>query len=107
MGLRASGDDIEERAETSTKGPRSHHVLRHGRRGRHPLPRRLHHSRGSRSRLQKTASVFFRRKLFEQVRPVASDDAADLGVDFGNIVEAFLNLLAEHLELFRAKRAAV
>jgi hypothetical protein len=31
----------------------------------------------------------------------------DLVVDLGDVVEAFLNLLADHLELFRAEGAAV
>src|SRR5262249_31711215 len=54
-----------------------------------------------------TPSVFFRWKLLEQVRPVASDDAPYLGVDFSDIVEAFLNLLTDHLELLRAEGTAV
>ena len=37
------------------------------------------------------------------MRPVASDDASNLVVDFGDVVEAFLDLLADHLELFRAE----
>jgi hypothetical protein len=41
------------------------------------------------------------------VRPLPSDDAAYFVVDLGDVVEAFLDLLADHLELFRAKRAAV
>jgi hypothetical protein len=52
-------------------------------------------------------SVSFWRKLLEQVRPVARDDAAYLVVDLGDVVEAFLNLLAEHFKLFRAERTAV
>src|SRR5262249_31053321 len=46
-------------------------------------------------------------KLGQPVRPVAGDDAADFGIDLSNVVEAFLDLLADHLQIFRAERAAV
>src|SRR5258706_14017598 len=52
-------------------------------------------------------SFVFRRKFLQQVRPVASDDPPYLVVDLGDVVEAFLNLLAEHLKLFRAEGTAV
>jgi hypothetical protein len=55
----------------------------------------------------RTTSVFFGWKLGQQVGPVARDDAAYLVVDLGDIVEVFLNLLAEHFKLFRAERTAV
>jgi hypothetical protein len=53
------------------------------------------------------ASFLFRRQRGKQVRPVASDDAAYFGVDLSDVVEALLNLLADHLELFPTERAAV
>jgi hypothetical protein len=41
------------------------------------------------------------------LRPVTSDDPAYLGVNLGDVVEAFLNLLADHLKLLRAEGATV
>jgi len=43
---------------------------------------------GSGSGLRAT-SFIFRRQLGQQVRPVASDDAADFRVDLGNVVETW------------------
>src|SRR5712671_1542482 len=75
--------------------------------------RRVQKSRAEPARLQCTTarfpppSVSFWRKLLEQVRPVARDDAAYLVVDLGDVVEAFLNLPADHLELLRAEGPTV
>jgi hypothetical protein len=55
----------------------------------------------------RATSVFLGRKLRQQVRPVAGNNAADFGVDLRDVVEAFLNLLAEHLKFFSAERPAV
>src|SRR5262249_16618752 len=41
------------------------------------------------------------------MRPVASNDPAYLGVDLGDVVEALLDLLAEHLKFIRIERTAV
>src|SRR5262249_27234570 len=51
-------------------------------------------------------SVFLWWELGQQVRPVASDDAAYFVIHGADVVE-LLDLLADHLELFRAERPAV
>src|SRR5260370_31599304 len=76
-------------------------------------PRRVQKSRAEPARLQCTTarfpppSVSFWRELLAHVRPVARDHAAYLVGDLGDVVEAFLNLLAEHLELLQTERPAV
>jgi hypothetical protein len=50
---------------------------------------------------------FRRRKLFEQVRPIASDNAAYLVIDGGGVVVAFLNLPVEHFQFVGTERATV
>jgi hypothetical protein len=53
-------------------------------------------------------SFLFRRKLGQQVRPVASDDdAAYFVIDGSDDLEAFLNLLADQFKFLRAERATV
>jgi len=52
-------------------------------------------------------SIFFGRKLLEKVWPVASDDTAYLRVGLSNVVEAFLDLLADHFEILWAEWAAM
>jgi hypothetical protein len=55
----------------------------------------------------RATSVFLGRQLRQQVWPVAGDDAAYFGIDLRDVVEALLNLLADHVELFRTERATV
>jgi hypothetical protein len=48
-----------------------------------------------------------RRKLLEQVRPVAGDDPPYLVIDRGDDLEASLDLPADYFQFFRAERAAM
>jgi len=50
---------------------------------------------------------FRRRKLYEQVRPIASDNAAYLVIDHRGVVVAFLNLPVEHFQFVGTERATV
>jgi hypothetical protein len=47
------------------------------------------------------------RKLLQQVRPVARDNAAYLVIDGGGVVVAFLDLPAKHFKVLRADGATV
>jgi len=58
-------------------------------------------------RLPGHVNIFFRRKLGQQVRPVASDNAAYFVIDSADDLEAFLDLPADQFKFLRAEGAAV